>query len=489
MDLSTLSAKQLRAAEEEFARSIQQNRLFGYVPYLKQAEFHNLGASTRERLLMAGNQLGKSLSAAAETAMHLTGHYPVGWRGHKMTGACRIVVAGVTAQLVRDSCQVLLCGAPARELGTGYIPQADLIEAVGARGVPGAFDMVRVKHHNDSGKVDGESLLYFRAYEQGRERIQALTLDAIWLDEEPPMDYYMESMTRTNVVLGPVYLTFTPLQGMSDVVRRYLHDKSPNRSVTVMTIHDVGHYTPEQRQAIIDSYPKHERDARTMGVPTLGSGAIFPVDEAMIRERSMEMPRHWPRLAAMDFGWDHPTAAVWGSWDRDTDTVHIYDAYRIREQPAAIHAAAFRARGEWIPMVWPHDGLQHDKGAGVGLAAQYRKLGVNMCQEMAMYPVDETGTMASRVSVEAGVADMLNRFTTGRLKVAEHLHDWFDEFRTYHRKDGRIVKENDDLMSATRYLLMMLRHAVTEANSGYGHAIYSDPTLQTGRAPATRAGY
>ena len=58
--------------------------------------------------------------------------------------------------------------------------------------------------------------------------------------------------------------------------------------------------------------------------------------------------------------------------------------------------------------------------------------------------------------------DMLTRMETGRLKVFKHHVEWFDEFRLYHRRDGRVFKENDDLMSATRYGLMMLRHARAE---------------------------
>ena len=57
--------------------------------------------------------------------------------------------------------------------------------------------------------------------------------------------------------------------------------------------------------------------------------------------------------------------------------------------------------------------------------------------------------------------DMLTRMQTGRFKVFKHLHDWWEEFRLYHRKDGKVVKENDDLMAATRYALMMLRFART----------------------------
>ena len=66
------------------------------------------------------------------------------------------------------------------------------------------------------------------------------------------------------------------------------------------------------------------------------------------------------------------------------------------------------------------------------------------------------------VSVEAGIADMLIRMESGRFKVFKHLTDWFDEYRLYHRKDGRVHKEGDDLMSATRYAVMMLRHARTD---------------------------
>jgi Terminase RNaseH-like domain len=50
---------------------------------------------------------------------------------------------------------------------------------------------------------------------------------------------------------------------------------------------------------------------------------------------------------------------------------------------------------------------------------------------------------------------------SGRFKVFKEHHDWWEEFRLYHRKDGKVVKEGDDLMCATRYALMILRHAST----------------------------
>ena len=64
--------------------------------------------------------------------------------------------------------------------------------------------------------------------------------------------------------------------------------------------------------------------------------------------------------------------------------------------------------------------------------------------------------------VEAGVSEMLQMMQTGRWKVFRNCADWIEEFRLYHRKDGKIVKERDDVLSASRYALMMKRFAITK---------------------------
>jgi hypothetical protein len=47
----------------------------------------------------------------------------------------------------------------------------------------------------------------------------------------------------------------------------------------------------------------------------------------------------------------------------------------------------------------------------------------------------------------------------GRLKVFRNLREWFREKNQYHRSEGQVVDENDDLMSAMHYALMELRSA------------------------------
>ena len=437
------------ALTQERARRRTESKLLYYKPYPKQIEFH--ASPARERLLLAGNQLGKTLAGGYEAAMHATGIYPEWWTGRRFDAPVVGWVCGVTGEVVRDTVQRVLVGREGQE-GTGAIPKDALLECVSARGIPGLLDTIKVKHVSG-----GQSVIGLKTYAAGREKFQGETLNFVWLDEEAPMDIYTEALTRTNVGNGPVWMTFTPLLGVSSVVKRFLHEKSDDRFKTVMTIDDVTHYSAEQKKTIIASYPAHELEARTKGIPILGSGRIFPIEESKLAIDHREFPPHWPRIGGMDFGWDHPFAAVELVWDRDADVVYVSKTHRLREASPVIHAAALRAWGKELPWAWPRDGRRETlEGAGVALANQYREQGLNMLYEHAQFE-DKS------VSVEAGLMDMLSRMQTGRFKVFKHLNDWWEEFRLYHRKDGKVVKEGDDLMSATRYAIMMLRHASTKA--------------------------
>jgi phage terminase large subunit-like protein len=398
---------------------------------------------------MAGNQLGKTLAGGFEAAMHATGRYPDWWQGRRFDKPTVGWCCGVTGEVVRDTVQKVLVGRSG-QVGSGAIPKDALGELVSGRGTADLLDTIKV--HHISG---GTSTIGLKSYMSGREKFQGETLDWIWLDEEPPADIYTEALTRTNVGNGPVWMTFTPLQGVSEVVRRFLHERSPDRTVTSMTIDDVDHYSEEEKKRIIASYPEHEKEARVKGIPVLGSGRIFPITEERIATEHRSIPAHWPRIGGMDFGWDHPFAAVEIAWDRETDTIYVTKTYRVREATPVIHSGALRSWGKDLRWAWPRDGRRETlEGAGVALAEQYREQGLDLLFEHAQF---EDGS----VSVEAGLMKMLTMMQAGRFKVFKHLNDWFEEFRLYHRKDGKVFKEGDDLMAATRYAVMMLRHART----------------------------
>lgn len=450
MALSSHEKRELLALLEERERRARYNRLLSYEPYPKQAEFHALGAVKRERMLSAGNQLGKTLSASGEVSIHLTGRYPTWWAGKRFERATSWLAGSESGELTRRGVQRLLFGEDAKtNPGTGMVPGDAIVRLTWSRHVNELIDTAWVRH--ESG---GTSKISLKSYDQGREKWQADTVDGVWFDEEPPEDIYFEGITRTNVTFGPVIVTCTLLKGMTTIASRFWRERDQFEDVGMvnMTIHDVGHYSAEQKAKIIASYPAHEREARTMGTPSLGSGRVFPISEDMVTVDAFVLPPEWPTIGAMDFGWDHPFAAVKLGWDRDSDVVYVMQTHRQREATPVLHAAALKPWGEELPWAWPHDGLQHDKGSGDQLAQQYRKQGLKMLPERATFADGTNG-------VEAGVMEMLDRMQTGRLKVFSHLADWLEEFRLYHREEGKIVKLQDDLMSATRYGLMMLRHA------------------------------
>jgi len=432
-----------------------ENRLKLYKPYPKQLEFHASGLKHRQRLLMAANRVGKTYCGGAEVAYHLTGLYPAWWTGRRWDRPTQWWAAGITALSTREVVQEVLIGAVAMGWGTGMIPKDCLSrdKMTLARGVSDLYDTVLVKHVSG-----GFSEVKFKSYEQGREKWQGATLDGLWFDEEPSEEIYTEGTTRVALNNGISLMTFTPLLGMSTVVKRFLNERTKDMAVTTMTIEDAGHVSKEQIESIVAAYPAHEREARARGIPMLGSGVIFDIPESQISCKPREIPSHWALVWGVDFGVKHPFAAVLMAWDKDTDTLCVIHTIRMKASTPLHHAEAMKnvlkGYGAKIPVAWPHDGNQRKDFGGdlVPLRSIYKKYGLNMHAEHATFPGGSNST-------EVGVLTMYERMKTNRFKVFENLTDWFEEYRMYHRKDGAIVKVDDDLMSASRMAVMMLRIA------------------------------
>lgn len=453
--------EKLRARDELLGRKLTlYNPGLALAPYAKQMEFHAQGATKRERMLSAGNQQGKSISGGMEGAMHATGKYPDWWKGKRFDHPTRGWVSGISNEQTRDNAQRWLYG-PLEAPGTGAIPPEDILEVKWTKGISDFIDTMLVRH-----VTGGKSYISFKSYEQGRLKFQGPGLHWIWGDEEMPEDIYTECLARLTTTGGVIYITFTPLLGMTEVCDLFFPEpSSPSRGLVRMEIEEALHIPAEERQAIIDSYPPHERAARTRGIPKLGAGRVFPISEELIACDPIEIPAWWERLIGMDFGWDHPTAAVWLAINPGSSTVYVTDEYKHSEETPIVHASAIRTKSGaikndtmWMRVAWPHDA--HKQEGGIPMALQYEAQGVNMLPGHAQWP-------DGSISLEPGIMLMLDMMKTGRLKVFRTCTMWFDEFRTYHRKivkgeGSKVVKRNDDLMSATRYGIMMLGQARTE---------------------------
>tara|TARA_R100000081_G_C4808703_1_gene169474 strand:+ start:335 stop:1750 length:1416 start_codon:yes stop_codon:yes gene_type:complete len=443
----------------EIARELQYrkdtNRMAFYEPYEYQKKFHNTKA--QQRLLMAGNRIGKSFCGAMEMAFHLTGQYPNWWNGRRFNRPIRAWAGGASNETTRDICQKELVGQPddPSAKGTGSIPLKYIGETVRKAGVPNAMNSLVIKH-----VTGGWSRLAFKAYEMGKEKWMGESLDVIWLDEEPPSSIYTQSLTRTADKGGIVYMTFTPENGMTETVAQFVNDLRDGQALIQAGWDDAPHMTDTVRDQILAALPPHERKMREQGIPQLGSGLVFPLPESQMVCDPIEIPTYWPRICGIDFGWDHPTAAAWVAWDRDSDIIYIYDTYAMSQEAVPIHASAIKSKGNWIPVIWPMDGRQADKGSGKSLTEQYRSEGVNMTREHFSNPPQQGQKEGSGGnSVEAGVQEIYTRLMTNRLKIFNNQSKLLEELRMYHRKDGKIVTKNDDVISAMRYAVMSVRKA------------------------------
>lgn len=221
-------AQALLVLDKEDERSKFQNLFPDEGPLRRElypihCEFFKAGAKHRERLLMAANRFGKTIAAGFEVSAHLTGRYPHWWEGKRFDGPINAWVAGDTNETTRDIIQKTLLGEPAWENGrkctdgVGIIPYECLGPARWKTGIPDLIDYIEIRH--ESGRW---SRLAFKSYDQGRRVFQGTAKHLIWLDEECPVDVYGECLMRTATTGGIVLLTFTPLLGMSELVRAFL---------------------------------------------------------------------------------------------------------------------------------------------------------------------------------------------------------------------------------------------------------------------------
>lgn len=429
-----------------------------------QLDFHNSGKDHRERILVSANGVGKSISGAYETAIHATGRYPDWWEGKRFQKPPKIWVGSITNEIQKDYIQALLIGPNLGDgLGQGFIPKECLPNKVPIRqcGVAGVADSIRVRH------VRGEAIIQYKTYEQGWRKWQASAPDIIWMDEEPDenvsdqKDVFTEAQTRLVRTSGILYVTYTPLLGMTALTDHFLDPQSDQIIAITSTWDDAPHLKKEDKDHLIATYPEHQLEARTKGVPMMGEGRVFTTSEEDIKtnfwSRYPVVPSYFGRIKGIDFGIDHPAAVIDLAWDRDQDVIYVIRARKKKGMQPEDHAALIDEVDAWVPVAWPHDGTNREKGNGLRLKDNYVRHGTKMLSQSARYKTEIGGAQ----KVEPIIQTIQEMFRTGQLKVDEGCSEFFDEYRNYHRKNGRLTKTRDDILKALFYAVMMRRYCAT----------------------------
>lgn len=431
----------------KFQNAFPDKGEFSRDKYPKQLQFFKAGKTFKERGFIAANRVGKSDAGMYECTAHATGLYPDWWEGRRYTAPVLIWIGGDTATTVRDIIQKKMIGTML-DMGSGLIPKDLIVEHKTRRNVPDAIEMLMVRHI-----TGGVSTIMLKTYEQGRITWQGDAVDFIWVDEECPQDVYGEAVMRLMTTKGSIITTFTPLQGTTPVVMDFLDNSQDTdakypKHVTLCTWDDVPHLTEEEKAQTLASTPPQLRDARSKGVPTVGSGMIYPVDMKNILVDDFKIPNHWQKLYGLDVGWNN-TAAIFGAWNREEDIIYLYSEHKKGgeegENMVLIHTNAIQARGKWIKGVIDPASRGRTQTDGENLYMMYRKAGLKISP--------------ATNAVEAGIYTVYERLSTGRLKIFRSCTMIQREFALYIRDEkGKIRKADDHLLDALRYMIMAPSH-------------------------------
>jgi phage terminase large subunit-like protein len=432
------------AAERRRRSGLETRKLAQFFPdagpyrrelYPKHFQFFHAGSAHMERLFMAANRVGKSEAGAFEATLHLTGLYPEWWPGRRFESATEGWAcgtnSGTTFEIVQGKLLGRLHGEP------GMIPPELIVHKTALRGgAAGAVHTVWVKH------VTGKfSTVTFKSYEAGRKSFEGAAKDWIWCDEEPPEDCYAEMLTRLLTTKGCMYTTFTPLQGMSEVVKMFIEPANDEMRAVKWYVQagwgDVPHLDEAAKKTLIGGWLPYQIKARTLGEPSLGQGAIYPIAEDDVLTDTVEIPASWRRAYAMDVGWNR-TAVLWMAENPGNGNLVFYDEHYQGQGEPASHAAAVMARGDWIHGVMDPAALGSSQIDGQQMMELYGRMGLKLVPAVN--------------AVEAGITDVWSLLVSGRLKAMRHLQNWRREFSRYHRdQHGKVVKRDDHLMDCTRY--------------------------------------
>ena len=446
---------QLLTERESRAANVRYLSVFNSF-YDWQMDFVAATADYHECCLCAANQIGKTYTGTDIDAMHLLGDYPDDWPGHAFDFAPLCWGLGYSIEKTRDLLQSALFGKYVNgAFEGGLVPKDRILSWESASGTPNAMRTVRVKHRM------GASVIQFWSYSQGQHAIMGDVVDWVHIDEEPK-DQTIRPQVLTRTINGDkgkggrIIYTFTPENGKTDLVLKFMDEPSPDQFFMMKGWADAPHMTAEKCERLLAQYPEHQRDMRSKGVPMLGHGRIYDIGDEFIQCESFEIPSHWYVINGMDFGWDHPQSHIQLVEDRDTGSIYITKSYKRSKVSANDAWGAVKVWAKGTPVAWPHDGLQHEKGRdnAVQQKKHYGDAGFEMLHDHATW-------LEGGNSVEAGLYAINDLMSKGKLKIFKGQPELMEEVRGYHRNEkGKIVKVRDDMLDAVRYAYMMRRHAV-----------------------------
>lgn len=313
---------------EGLRTAARRPNIHGYVPHAKQLIFHK--SLARKKLFIGGNRSGKTVGGGTEAVFRSTGKHP--YRAVKSPPTYGRVVAvdflqGVE-KIVRP--EVARWMPPSEILGGSW---------------EDAYDReLRTLSLENGSKIE------FMSYDQHLEKFAGTSRDWVWFDEEPPEDIYTECLMRLVDTGGDLWITMTPVEGMTwtyDQIYERAKPSSPqyDPSILVVEVDSVmnPHLNSGELDILLAGMDADERRAREHGQYVQRGGLIYPnFTEAIHVIQPIAPtdfnPQNWLHFAMMDHGLNNATAWHWAAVDT-AGRIVIYDEYHSSGEVVKTHAA------------------------------------------------------------------------------------------------------------------------------------------------------
>ncbi len=477
-EMSPEQLQSMKVARDVVSKDMQFNTLKWFRPFKYQTEFFKTGSTHTRRGMIAANRTGKTIASTYETAYHLTGRYPKDWTGKVWTTPIIAMASGESWEQVAKTLQSKLLGCDdikqSYKLGTGSIPREDIdpksIRTDGA-------NVLAIEIWHISG---GKSKLYFSNYTQQVRHLQGFELDLVILDEQPPDEIFSELVVRTAQRNGQVMCSFTPLKGMSGLVRKfwdkiegYTHIRVGWNDVPYQNEWDEEFFSQKEREQLSRDFMPWERECRMNGTPLVGKGVVFPmlkwptykaIDIDLKSNEKME------RLISFDLGIrNDPTVISFLFRDPVEEIIYLHRQITIPqgEVPDEYVHYLMDKESKGVPIALPHDAAQ--AGRYTLTEQSVREVfednyGLNCISGAILNPVNDQGRVTNHVAYGINIIRLgMERET---FMINESCLQFLDEARNYAIDDaGKFTGKDDHIDSARIGVLALIQ--------GHGESIVS----------------
>lgn len=320
----------------------------GYKPHLKQLYFHK--SESYIRLYIGGNRGGKTHGGVMEDLWWATGTHPF-----IETPPPPVRIRVVVVDFIQGLQEIMM-------------PKyKELVRKKDLKG--GSWDRAWNKQERKLTFANG-SEIQFMSYEQELEKFAGTSQHLIHFDEEPPQHIYNECAARVVDTNGRMFITMTPVEGIT-----WVHDDlwektsdALDKEVLVERTHDIGgvfvseheeitvvevgmnenpYIGEKARERFLRTLTDEERSARSKGTFVSSGGKVFKDFERNTHvipaiANPGEAFKFCHIYTSTDHGWNNPTAWLWHAVFPNGQVVTFHEHYK-REMTIKEHAEVVKS--------------------------------------------------------------------------------------------------------------------------------------------------